>query len=875
MAGMRSVCPNADLLAQLAADARLRDPDALVLLPTRRACTRLKALFPEGFLPNIMPLGALDETWLAQLALQSGKADALRAIAPAADVAQAQLQLARALEREYQRLAKPPQHLEQFLAMARAIWEVFDAVESDGKPLDALAKLSKGDLSDHWRERVQMVRFAADWWAGYARTYAVQSPIARRNQLAEWLADYWRAHAPTAPVIIAGSTGSQASTLRLMHAVQALELGEVWLQHGPATAALAPTPECSGRIEALLAAFEQTKPAALPNGVSALSALDEQEEAALAALLAQEALQTPDAQVAILVHDAQNVRRLCAALDAAQLPYDSAMAQDVSQLNAVRFWRLLLRARAQPTDPTIWLALMKATGLQPTAERLELAWLRGRQKSAPIAAPIAAQLVRWAERAQTPDAERADISAWLGALQPLLEMLEQADATAMLRAQLAAFDALPLSPSEQERELLASLTSTMAQLGTLDWLAFSQITEQLLSQQQVFAVPNMQARIRIYSPMEARLMRADRVILCGLNEGQWPRAAAVHPWLHPFLAAQLDLPPPERAIALSAHDFVTLNGVGAEVFWLRPARAGGVDQLPSRWLERFEIPEHTAPELQWLRQSSVVALMAESPAAWASVPLAARPQTFSITALTQLLRDPYGYYAKYILKLRALEPIGRPADAALRGQLVHLVMQRWVEALNDGASLERATYDDIVREVLAQEPEPIVRYQWGPRLYAMADAVVALEHERRAKNTRISAEETLSICVADCQIEGRADRVERSAQEASIIDYKVGTPPALKDVNLGFEPQLPLLAAMLEQPEHAKELAYWKLSGVGGKLEAKSLNVDAQEVMDFYIQGLSMLFEFYAKADARYFICPQPDAAPRYNDYALLQRQSA
>ncbi len=870
MRDVRSVCPETDLLAHLAAHPYLRYPDALVLLPTRRACAQLKALLPAGLLPNIMPLGVLDEIWLAQLALQSGKVDALLAIVPAADVAQVQLQLARALESEHQRLGKPAQHLEQFLSMARAIWEVFDAVESDGKSLDTLALLSQGDLSEHWRERVQMLRFAADWWAGYARKHGVQSPIARRNALAQWLADYWHEQRPETPVIIAGSTGSQASTLCLMQATQVLAKGEVWLQHGPATDALAATPDLSARMSALLGAFQQTHPAPLPEGISAMSARDEQEEASLAAFLAKEALQNADAQVAIVVQDAQGLRRLSAALDAAELAYDSAIAQEVSQLEAVRVWRLLLRARAQPSDPTIWLALMKATGLYITAERLELKWLRGRQRLV----PIAAQLLRWAEREQTPEADRADILAWLGALQPLLDASEKADADMMLRVQLAAFDGVKLAVSEQERELLTSLQSSMGQLGELDWQAFSQITEQLLAQQQVFALPNMQARIRLYSAMEARLIRADRVILCGLNEGQWPRAAAVHPWLHPFLAAQLELPPPERAITLSAHDFVTLSGAGAEVFWLRSERAGGVDQLPSRWLERFEISSQPALQLQWFRQSRAVTSDAAMPAAFASPPPAARAKKLSITALTQLLRDPYGYYAKYMLKLRALEPIGRPADAALRGQLVHLVMQRWVEALNDGAPLERATYDAIVKDVLSQEPEPVVRYQWGPRLYAMADAVLALEQVRRAKNTRISAEETLSLPIADYQIEGRADRVERGAQDTSVIDYKVGTPPAPKDVKLGFEPQLPLLAAMLGQSDAALELAYWKLSGVLGALETKPLKVDAQEIVTFYVEGLRALFDYYAQEGARYFICPQPDAAPRYNDYEHIERLS-
>src|SRR3546814_5564243 len=61
--------------------------------------------------------------------------------------------------------------------------------------------------------------------------------------------------------------------------------------------------------------------------------------------------------------------------------------------------------------------------------------------------------------------------------------------------------------------------------------------------------------------MEARLQRADLVILGSLNEGVWPALPSPDPWLAPRIRAELGLPGLERRIGLAAHDFVA--GLGA------------------------------------------------------------------------------------------------------------------------------------------------------------------------------------------------------------------------------------------------------------------------------------------------------------------------
>ncbi|WP_163366866.1 hypothetical protein, partial [Klebsiella aerogenes] len=55
--------------------------------------------------------------------------------------------------------------------------------------------------------------------------------------------------------------------------------------------------------------------------------------------------------------------------------------------------------------------------------------------------------------------------------------------------------------------------------------------------------------------IEARLVRADRLIVAGLEEGVWPKAPPIDPFLSRPMRARLGLPPPERRVGLAAHDF--------------------------------------------------------------------------------------------------------------------------------------------------------------------------------------------------------------------------------------------------------------------------------------------------------------------------------
>nr|WP_316629580.1 hypothetical protein [uncultured Brevundimonas sp.] len=94
--------------------------------------------------------------------------------------------------------------------------------------------------------------------------------------------------------------------------------------------------------------------------------------------------------------------------------------------------------------------------------------------------------------------------------------------------------------------------------------------------------------LRILGAIEARLIRADRMILAELEEGVWPQAAPTDPFLSRPMRKALGLPPPERRLGQTTQDFVQA-ACADEVILVHSERRGGQPAVRSRWLWRLEM----------------------------------------------------------------------------------------------------------------------------------------------------------------------------------------------------------------------------------------------------------------------------------------------
>ncbi len=428
-----------------------------------------------------------------------------------------------------------------------------------------------------------------------------------------------------------------------------------------------------------------------------------------------------------------------------------------------------------------------------------------------------------------------------------------------------------------------------------DYLA---LIERAMSGISVRPAYGLHPRLMILGQLEARLVEADVMILSGLNENTWPPDPGVDPWMSRPMRKKFGLPPLERSIGLSAHDFV--QGLCAkQVVLTRSVRVDGSPTVPSRWLQRMDtvlralgidpLSLQSGPLLSYARKIDHAVDYKPWERPEPRPPVSARPRKLSVTQVETWMTDPYSIYARHILKLRPLDPLEQPLDAAMRGTLVHETLDRFVEKYPDHIPPDaREDFITIAREELdALGLEADVTTFWEPRLSKIAGWLVEQERMWRAEWKPARREETGAIVLngpaGDFTLSARVDRIDytRDGREAAIIDYKTGGTFSLTGMKDGKHPQLPLEALILESGgfENTKAvnvgaLSYWVVSGSGngGDVKTMSKAADLSSAKENAKDGLEKLIATFDREETPYYSLPRPERAPRFNDYEHLAR---
>lgn len=318
-------------------------------------------------------------------------------------------------------------------------------------------------------------------------------------------------------------------------------------------------------------------------------------------------------------------------------------------------------------------------------------------------------------------------------------------------------------------------------------------------------------RLFIWGPLEARLQQPDLVILGSLNEGVWPRPQEAGPWLSRPMREKLGLSSPERRIGLSAHDFAQALGASS-VYLTRALKVDGVPTVPSRWLQRLEalveasdLANEITPEqpwVAWARERDAVSSFDPVKAPEPRPPVEARPRELSVTRIERWIANPYEIFARNILKLEPLQPLGAEPDAAMRGSIVHDVLHQFskahAETLPD--DIYSALMETADEQFAALGGSTRVEAFWRPHFQRFARWFAATEPARRESITSTHTEvDGARELPGDFRLKARADRIDvREDGSVAIYDYKTGKPPIPKHVDDLYAPQLPLEAAIAE-----------------------------------------------------------------------------
>lgn len=635
-------------------------------------------------------------------------------------------------------------------------------------------------------------------------------------------------------------------------------------------------------------------------GVRLVEAGTPGEEAQVIALAMRRQLEVPASTAALVTPDRALARRVAGHLRRWGIEIDDSAGTALRVTPPGTFMLALTEAAVQGFAPVPLLALLKHP-LVRTAERLpwldqvrrlDLA-LRGVRPAPGLDTGIAAAIA---------DADPTLLPWWrevVTVLEPLETLFGKAkvslpDLIDRLRAGGAALAGDELWRGPAGRALAAIIEQLERYGGHLDPFEPPDAPGLLgafFDETAVRPAYGRHPRLAIYGLLEARLQRADLMILGGLNEGMWPPSSAPDPWLAPAARAQLGLAGLERRVGLAAHDFVQAMG-GPQVVATRARRDGSAPTVPSRfWLRLAAMAGDRVMRdealLGWARALDKPAEVRPAPRPAPAPPANARPRELSVTQAEKLKADPYSFYAEKVLGLRRLDGLDLDPTAAERGTFVHEILQRWVDEGARGADRLRALADLMLDAQWGHHP--LMRALWAPRVRRAVDWVAETAAAWAAEGWQpLKAEAGGRLALGNgVTLTGRADRVDvNEAGELAIVDYKTGGVPSHAQLEGGFALQLGLLAWVAEQGRlegvpagSVRELRYWKLSGGRKAGEVKNPlahNRDAWTDIGGFVDMTTVRF-FELCDDLLLGAAPftaklHPEHSTRYTDHDHLAR---
>ncbi len=930
-----------------------------ILLPTRRACRSLREAFlklSKGkplLLPRMNPIGDVDEE---ELSLTLAGMEEELALPPAIAPLRRKFLLMKLIGK-----LGLDRGIEQDMMLTNALGRLMDQVYTEDLDLANLPSIvDRADFAAHWQVSLDFLEILSKHWPLILAEHGAIDSADRRNRLLKKLAAHWQKNPPSHPIIAAGSTGSIPATAMLLKTIANLPDGcivlpgldqgmdeESWaamddthpqatLRHllqtldvNRADIELWENTKDREKIRAL--STEIMRPADTAEewqtiksrlkitpsdlAIERYDCANPQEEALVIALSLRGVLQDKEKTAALVTPDRRLARRVAMACRRWGIEIDDSAGQPLPETRVGVYLRLCMEAVCDEMKPVALLNFCKHTLCLPSryndwrgsVRALDCTIFRGPAFQGGLSA-YEPKLTDREQRGRPIKHLRHTLDFIARAFSPLLDLAKRDEkipfsqwCEAHLR--VAEFFAAPdILWAGQDGEAATSFFSDLRDQSNLlpsvtadEYLA---ILTQAMRSIAVRPAYGLHPRLMILGQLEARLVEADVMILSGLNEKTWPPDPGIDPWMSRPMRKRFGLPPLERAIGLSAHDFV--QSLCAErVILTRALRVDGTPTVPSRWLQRMDtVLQACGLDPEILRSHDTLTMARqmdhtddykpwERPAP--RPPVSARPRQLSVTRIETWMSDPYSIYARSILDLKPLDPLEQSLDAAMRGTLIHKVLDRFANACPGELPPDA---QDIFMNIASEELDALsleqdVKNFWQPRLAKIAAWLIASENSWRQTlwPAKLEAQGQMQFDgkAGPFTLTARADRIDQSLDgtTGAIIDYKSGGTFSLTGMKNGQYPQLPLEALILEEGgfEGVKKLnianlSYWVVSGgkQGGEIKSMTKPADLSVAKANARQGLQDLVDTFDREETPYYSLPRPEKAPRFNDYKHLAR---
>ena len=351
---------------------------------------------------------------------------------------------------------------------------------------------------------------------------------------------------------------------------------------------------------------------------------------------------------------------------------------------------------------------------------------------------------------------------------------------------------------------LSELFKISDTIGRVTFSEYLYIFEDFLSKQKISTEETSYSGVEILNSIDARLVKADLIILAGLNNGIWPSKTQVNQWINKSIRNFLGMHPEEYLASKSAHDFYKLCHM-SNVIITYSSYINQEPAYPSKWIIRLEtLAEYLGLKANLITNEPwneiVKSIDQKEPKQLPKIPaptpkLELRPRKLSVTKIETLIRNPYIIYTSEILKLKPLDSIEKEPNSADFGTIVHLVLESYSKS---------SKHLKASRELLLSIAESTIKkYQgfyiypfWLAKLNKICNSFFEYYNLVQTNNnifSEVSGKLAFESPGGSFILTSKADCILiDTSNNIQILDYKTGSIPSLHECKELTAPQLPL-----------------------------------------------------------------------------------
>lgn len=960
-----------------------------ILLPSRRACRVIKEIFLEqntsgaAILPNIKAIGDFDiEDVIDSNLTKNIQKNSISELKYRCLL----IEEIRKFNKKTNFFGKNI-NSNQIDLIASNLNDFLQEIDREELDLDNLENIESDDLASHKQKILNFLRHFGSNWRNILVKNDIISKTNWQNKIIDLNRDFLEETQPKNPIFIAGTTGSLKATSRLIKTISKLENGFVILQNLDQNI----TPEIAEELEEnhpqfllnrLLKsleivpksvqniAFEPFKqsdknlqkllhyaflPAKRTGIWSKITNLDENyiknltliecknnfdEATAIALIMVKYLQENNKTNIGIVTSDNSLANSLKVILEKFDINIDNSSSNKLPKSEFVNYLLAIAKLFNNEFKASNLLTILKNKVTKAGFEddfyndNLKIFELEILRKN------FSLKNLKVIEK-KVLELKNDDLTKWFLHINKTLEIFNstknEANFLKIIEKNLES--AKNLSKNAQNQENLDNLTGSAEFYDFIEDLKenapnfeieqeiYYQLLRQFISSYSFEKKQNHHPRLHILSPIEARIMNFDVVIVANLNEGDFIAQTNTQNWLSRKMRLNFGLFDTTRKTGMSAFDFCNYLG-NKKVFLTRSITKNNAPTSKLRFLLKLETllkAANAKNEIDdgqywhFLLEKFNFSFISHQPTFdanfshqtigdtpcgerknktnnnfekelfcyeknnFANPELEKRLKRISVTDISKWIRDPYYIYAKRILKLQKLNKIDEEASFANFGNFVHEVLENFIknyEKIDQNKRLEILINDygkKYFQKYFLNEESYLL---WWSKFENIANWFVKNEENLRKNLKNSITELALNTQIEGVKITTKIDRIDfDNDNNIRIIDYKTGLIPTNSDINQGLEPQLAIesLIFLLNNENldknSIKSLQYYALKG-RDKNEIKDLHKDEIKIQTLITaanEGIKELIKLFNQQKLPFYSCPNPDIY-KENDYHHLAR---